>query len=244
MTKLRSLERNIGENVLPAFFSANLMLEGRSTPELFSTLNEFKKNNLGQNSLLGFRLKKRYTFLMEIYFVTGNKNKFAEALSIIPSLKQLDIDLTEIQEIDAHLIIEAKLAEGLRHKQGDFIVEDTSLYFDALKGLPGPLIKWFLKTLGNEGLARLANQLDSQKAEAKTIIGYAESSDKIHYFEGAIKGSVVAPRGTTSFGWDSIFQPDGYSKSFAEMSREEKGAISMRRLAFEGLKNYLEKNEL
>ncbi len=73
---------------------------------------------------------------MEIYFITGNKNKFEEAKSVIPELQQLDIDLPEIQEIDAKTIIKAKLAEAFRYKQSEFIVEDTSLYLDCLNGLP------------------------------------------------------------------------------------------------------------
>jgi inosine/xanthosine triphosphate pyrophosphatase family protein len=64
---------------------------------------------------------------MTIYFITGNKSKFTEGKAILPELEQLEIDLPEIQEIDARLIIEAK--------------EDTSLYLECLNGLPGPLIK-------------------------------------------------------------------------------------------------------
>jgi non-canonical purine NTP pyrophosphatase (RdgB/HAM1 family) len=179
---------------------------------------------------------------MEIYFITGNKNKFEEAKSVIPELQQLDIDLPEIQEIDAKTIIKAKLAEAFRHKQSEFIVEDTSLYLDCLNGLPGPLIKWFLKTIGNDGLARLANSSGNAKAEAKTMIGFAKSIDDVHYFEGSLDGTIVSPRGDTSFGWDPIFQPEGSLKNFAEMSGEEKNAISMRKIAFTKLKQFIEPN--
>ena len=91
-----------------------------------------------------------------IYFVTGNKNKFEEAKGVLPELEQLDLDLPEIQEIDATMIVKAKLEEAFKHHDGPFIVEDTSLYIDGLKGLPGPLIKWFLKTVGIQGLHHLA----------------------------------------------------------------------------------------
>ena len=85
--------------------------------------------------------------IMSLYFITGNKNKFEEVKSILPEIEQLDVDLPEIQDIDAQNIIRFKLLEALRHHAGEFIVEDTSLYFDCLKGLPGPLIKWFLETI-------------------------------------------------------------------------------------------------
>ena len=86
---------------------------------------------------------------MNLYFITGNKNKFEEVKSILPNTEQLDIDLPEIQDIDAKIIIRAKLLAALKHKDGEFIVEDTSLYLDCLGGLPGPLIKWFMKNMGN-----------------------------------------------------------------------------------------------
>ncbi len=66
-----------------------------------------------------------------IYFITGNKNKFQEARALLPRIEQLDIDLPEIQEIDAEKIIEAKLIAAFEHKKGAFIVEDTSLYFES-----------------------------------------------------------------------------------------------------------------
>jgi inosine triphosphate pyrophosphatase len=176
-----------------------------------------------------------------IYFLTGNQSKLAEARAILGEVESLDIDLPEIQEIDAQAVIKQKLIEGLKHKNGELIVEDTSLYLDALNGLPGPLIKWFLKTIGNSGLYDIANKLGNNRAQAKTIIGYAKSLDEILFFEGVIKGEIVSPRGDNGFGWDAIFKPDGYTKTFAQMTVEEKNAISMRRIAFERLKVALDK---
>lgn len=175
-----------------------------------------------------------------IYFITGNQNKFNEVKLILPDVEQLDIDLPEIQEINAKEIVKNKLLESLNHIEGEFIVEDTSLYFDCLKGLPGPLIKWFLKTIGNNGLAEITEKLGNNKAEAKTIIGYAKNYEEIYFFEGEIKGEIVKPRGESNFGWDPIFLPDGYKKTFAEMSQEEKNEISMRRNALNKLKEFLE----
>lgn len=176
---------------------------------------------------------------MALYFITGNKNKFAEVSAILPNVEQLDIDLPEIQDIDAKEIIKAKLLEALNYKQAEFIVEDTSLYFDCLKGLPGPLIKWFIKTIGNDGLFDIVEKFGNNKAEAKTIIGYAKNPDEIYYFEGSVKGTIVSPIGKSGFGWDPIFQPEGYSKSFAELSQEEKNEISMRRIALNKLKEFI-----
>ncbi len=176
---------------------------------------------------------------MALYFITGNKNKYAEASAIIPNVKQLDIDLPEIQEIDAKEIIKAKLLEAYNHKQAEFIVEDTSLYLDCLNGLPGPLIKWFLQALGNEGLYNLANSMGKYGATAKTIVGYAKNKEEMYYFDGEIKGTIISPSVTSGFGWDPIFQPMSQKKSFAELSAEEKNNISMRRIALNKLKSFL-----
>lgn len=175
-----------------------------------------------------------------IYFITGSANKLAEVQAILPDVQQLEIDLPEIQELDAHAIIRAKLQEAFGHHQGEFMVEDTSLALAGLNGLPGPLIKWFMKTVGNDGLAKLAADSGNPHATATTLIGYARTADDIHFFEGTIEGEIVTPRGDTNFGWDPIFLPAGHTKTFAEMTADEKNEVSMRRLAVEQLKKHLQ----
>src|SRR3989338_10111104 len=127
---------------------------------------------------------------MSLYFITGNKGKLTEVQSILGNVEALDIDLPEIQSLDAHEIIKAKLEEAKKHQAGEFIVEDTSLYFEALNGLPGPLIKWFMKTIGNDGLYKMAEAFGNTKTEAKTIIGYSDSNQNIEFFEGTIRGMI------------------------------------------------------
>ncbi len=176
-----------------------------------------------------------------LYFITTSKGKFTEVQQVIPNLQHLDINLPEIQELDPKKIIEAKLEEAFKHHSGEFIVEDTSLYLDCLNGLPGPLIKWFIKTIKNEGIAKLAEKFGNKKAIAKTFIGYAKSRKDIHFFEGDVAGEIVHPRGTNGFGWNPIFQPNGETRTFGEMSLEEKQKFSMRKIAADKLKMFLNK---
>ncbi len=178
---------------------------------------------------------------MKIYFITSNEGKFKDAKSIIPEIEKMEIDLPEIQEINPKKIIEAKLIEANKQKKGRFIISDASLYLEAIPGLPGPLIKWFEKTIGNLGLFQLAKNMGNFGAYAKVIVGYMDDRDKINYFEGEIKGKIVKPRGSNGFGWDEIFQPNGFKKTFAEMTFEEKNKISHGRIALEKLKEYLKK---
>lgn len=182
---------------------------------------------------------------MSLLFLTGNARKLKEAQAVIPDLTGWSIDLPEIQERDARRVIEMKLLEAARLKpDANLIVEDTSLYLDALKGLPGPLIKWFIAadSLGIEGLVELALAKNNLQAQATTWIGLLERTEtgmQIQFFKGSLAGQVHAPRGETGFGWDPIFTPEGSQLSFAEMSLPEKQSCSMRRLAFEKLAAYL-----
>jgi len=178
---------------------------------------------------------------MSLFYITSNEGKFKAAKLIIPEIEKLDIDLPEIQEINPKKIIEAKLIEANRHKKGRFMISDGSLYLEAIPGLPGPLIKWFEKTIGNQGLFQLANNMGNFGAYAKVIVGYMDDQDNINYFEGEIKGKIVKPRGSNGYGWDEIFQPSGFKKTFAEMTIEEKNKISHGRIALEKLKEYLKK---
>ncbi|MCF7834569.1 non-canonical purine NTP pyrophosphatase [Candidatus Gracilibacteria bacterium] len=175
-----------------------------------------------------------------LYFITGNKNKFSEVKAIIKDIEQLNIDLPELQEIDPYKIIEAKLIEARKHHDGEFIVEDTSLYMDCLNGLPGPLIKWFLEKLGNEGIFEIAKKFNNYKVTAKTLIGYGDSSGEIRFFEGNLEGKIIKPEVESDFGWAPIFCPNGYNCSFAELSIEERNKMSMRGQALAKLKDFLD----
>lgn len=201
-----------------------------------------------------------------LFFITGNKDKFLEIKKELPEIEQLDVDLPEIQDIDPKAIIEAKLKAAFAHYKGEFIpletgrpkaavavtasgrsltgfiVEDTSFLLSCINGLPGPFAKWFLKALGREGVYNLCGKMGNYEAFGKTIIGFARSPQDIHFFEGSIKGTIVAPRAESGFGWDPIFVPDGHEKSFSEMSTEEKNGISHRGTALKKLLAFLQES--
>jgi non-canonical purine NTP pyrophosphatase (RdgB/HAM1 family) len=200
---------------------------------------------------------------MTLQFITGNTHKFVEASAMLPDLEQLDIELDEIQSLDPKEIIEHKLRAALLEHNGAFIVEDTSLCIASLGGMPGPLVKWFLKSVGADGIAqmaRAAKKVDDKTArdattldeaadveavvhaEAVCMIGYADERGDITFFEGRVPGRIVLPRGEHGFGWDPIFQPDGHDGTYAELPEDVKNQISHRKLAFERLREHLFKH--
>ncbi|MFA6268303.1 MAG: RdgB/HAM1 family non-canonical purine NTP pyrophosphatase [archaeon] len=177
---------------------------------------------------------------MVLYFITGNKHKLEEFNQILfPEIKveQLNIDLDEIQSTDPMEVIKHKLLEAQKHHKGELLVEDTSLYLDALNGFPGPLIKWFLNSVGREGIYQITQKLNNSNCFAKTMVGYYNGKE-ILFFEGIVKGKIVAPKSESEFGWDPLFMPEGKNQSFAEMSKEEKNSISHRKRALEKFKEY------
>lgn len=174
-----------------------------------------------------------------LFFLTSNQDKLREVRALLPHVQGIELDLPEIQELDVQKILATKLAEAQKYHPGPLMVEDTSLFLEAMNGLPGPLVRWFLQAIGSEGIFRLTTLSQNTRATAQTIIGYAAKDDRVHFFAGALSGILVPPRGNQGFGWDAIFQPDGQSKTFAEMTPEEKSQFSMRRRALEGLRAYL-----
>ena len=178
-----------------------------------------------------------------ITFVTGNPKKLEEVEAILePYLSQKiiskNIDLPEYQGTP-HEICTEKCREAYRKMGGPVIVEDTSLCFNSLGGMPGPYIKWFLSALGPDGLPRLLSDFNDKTASAICIFGYAESQENIQLFEGRTDGQKVFPRGTNDFGWDPIFLPDQHSKTYGEMNHDEKNMISHRSGALRKLKEFV-----
>ncbi|HYD02820.1 MAG TPA: non-canonical purine NTP pyrophosphatase [Alphaproteobacteria bacterium] len=199
--------------------------------EYFGDLKHLKKTNTPDSSKNN----------KEIFFITSNDKKFAEMQSIIPEIKQLKIELDEVQDLDAKKIISKKLLDARsKVKGGSFIVEDTSLYIECLNGLPGPLIKFFVQSIGDKGMYEIAAKFRNDKAQARTLIGYYNRG-KIKYFQGIVEGRIVRPERESKFGWDAIFMPEGYDKVFGEMNTDEKNEISMRGIAARKLRDYLKK---
>lgn len=178
---------------------------------------------------------------MDVYFITGNAKKFAEVQSLIPAIKQLDINLPEIQDMDPKKIVTAKLKEARQHHDGIFAVEDVSFSLDCMNGFPGPMIKWLLEAVGYQGLYDLTAKYGNFGAESKATVGLSLPSGEMKFFEGAVRGKVVSPAGHQAFGFDHVFQPDEYDQPFALMPRELKNTISHRALAWGQVKRYLEK---
>ncbi|XP_069718470.1 inosine triphosphate pyrophosphatase isoform X2 [Phaenicophaeus curvirostris] len=125
--------------------------------------------------------------------------------------------------------------------QGPVIVEDTCLCFNALGGLPGPYIKWFLEKLKPEGLYKLLAGFEDKSAYALCTFAFSTGNleEPVKLFKGQTHGLIVEPRGPRDFGWDPCFQPDGYNQTYAELPKAVKNSISHRYRALSELSTFL-----
>ncbi|MCC7570089.1 RdgB/HAM1 family non-canonical purine NTP pyrophosphatase [Candidatus Micrarchaeota archaeon] len=177
-----------------------------------------------------------------IYLVTSNKNKVNEVKKIFDrKIETADLEIREIQSLEVEEVVKEKAKQAFEILKKTVITEDTGLYLDELNGFPGALIKWVLQTSGRQGICNLIK--DNRTAVAKCSICFYDGKE-MKVFTGKVKGKITEkPRGESSFGWDPVFQPEGYDKTFAEMSMEEKNKISHRKKALEKLKIYLKRND-
>ena len=159
---------------------------------------------------------------MEALFVTSNHNKAREAAEILGvELRSIALDLPELQDLDVAQVAAAKAAaarEALGAPDSPILVEDSGLAVEAWNGLPGALTKWFLASVGNEGLLRMISGEENRSARAvcAVAVAFADGSKRVSL--GEVGGMIAPePRGSGGFGWDPIFVPKGHSETYAEL---------------------------
>ncbi|GJJ07007.1 hypothetical protein Clacol_001205 [Clathrus columnatus] len=185
-----------------------------------------------------------------LVFVTGNANKLIEVRAILSTgapiqLESRSLELPEIQGTTQDVARE-KCRRAAELVNGPCITEDTALCFKALKGLPGPYIKWFLAELGHDGLNTLLEGFPTKEATALCTFAYCPGpGQEPILFEGRTEGRIVPPRGPARFGWDPIFEAEDtgltsqWSSRYAELPPEVKNKISHRYRALAKLREYL-----
>ncbi len=175
-----------------------------------------------------------------LLFVSSNAGKVREVEAFLGApVERLDLDLPEIQALDVAEVARHKALAAFARAGRSVVVEDTGLYVDALHGLPGALVRWFLGTIGAGGVCGLIPPGADRAARARTAVAYCDGGE-VELFLGETRGVIVAaPAGQLGFGWDPIFRPDGSPRTFAEMELPEKHVHSMRRQALDRLRDRL-----
>ncbi|HUF11071.1 MAG TPA: non-canonical purine NTP pyrophosphatase, partial [Rhodothermales bacterium] len=155
------------------------------------------------------------------------------------TISRVDLDLPEIQAASLEEVTRAKLDAARAFAPHPVAVEDVSLELDALGGFPGPFVKWLLASAGGDGLSAMVQGLSSNAATARCIVARWDG-ETVLLAEGSVAGHVLAePRGSTEFGWDAWFLPEGSSRTYGEMTRDEKRETSHRALAWRRMSRLL-----
>lgn len=188
---------------------------------------------------------------MQLVFASNNKNKIKEIQLLVPNSIQV-VSLEDIGCFD-EIPETADTIEGNAILKANYVTEkygyncfadDSGLEIDALNGEPGVYSARYAGEPkdDNENIEKvLANLKDktNRKANFKTVI-CLNSDGQQHLFTGIIEGEIIDEKiGNNGFGYDPIFVADGYQKTFAELSMEEKSTISHRGKAFRQLVEFL-----
>ncbi len=195
----------------------------------------------------------------KLVFATNNAHKITELRAILGKRRQI-VSLEEIgcreeipetsDTIEGNALQKARWVSQRFHC--DCFADDTGLEVEALGGQPGVMSARYASINGRgEGHDASANSalllekldgIENRKARFRTVIA-AIIGGKEFLAEGIVNGSIATtPRGTDGFGYDPLFIPEGQSLTFAEMTSDEKNAISHRRRASEALLKILETN--
>ncbi len=181
-----------------------------------------------------------------MYFITSNEGKFREVREMA-SKYGLEIEWLRMEYIEPQgnsLEEIARLsAEMLAEKvDGEFVIEDSGLFVEALKGFPGPYSSYVFKTIGNEGILKLMEGVEDRRAYFMAVVAYWDGKT-VRTFTGRVDGEISREiRGTQGFGYDPIFLYG--DRTFAEMSTEEKNRFSHRRRAFEEFFKWFKENKI
>ena len=188
---------------------------------------------------------------MKIVFATNNPNKLKEIQSLIPK----EIEIISLNEIGCNEDIpetgdtlEANAFQKAHYIKDNFnydcFADDTGLEIDELNGNPGVYSARYAgpERNANANMNKVLNELKgkkNRKAKFRTAIALTLNNEK-HLFEGEINGYISdVKQGNEGFGYDPIFIPENDIRSFAQMSMQEKGAISHRGRAVKKLVTYL-----
>ena len=173
-----------------------------------------------------------------VFFATGNINKFNEARSILGqygiAVGMLRLKGDEIQSDSLKEIAETSVKNAYSRCGLPIFVEDAGLFLDALEGFPGPYAAYVYKTIHNSGILKLMKNLNERHAKFQSVIAYYDNQTicEPECFNGESKGQITTTErkefGKSGFGFDPIFQPEGSSKTFAEMTIPEKNGYSHR----------------
>jgi len=174
------------------------------------------------------------------FLITSNIHKFSEARRVlgkfgIATAMLKKVQKTEIQDDKISIIAKTSAMEAFEKCNLPSVVEDAGLFIEALKNFPGPYSSYIFRTIGNRGILRLMKDVVNREAKFRSVVAFFDQSvDESKCFIGEVEGEIVEEwRGMEGFGFDPVFRPLSFEKTFAEMTIQEKNLCSHRSIAFQ-----------
>lgn len=177
----------------------------------------------------------------KLVFVTQNQNKLSDARLLMPGfdITHVDFEVPEIQSLNPQEIIAYKIKYAYEEVGRPCFVMDASLNIDSLAGFPGPLIKWYFKSVGADKICQIASLFTEMGCSWTTVLGYF-NGEEFTYLDETVKGSLPEnPRGTNGYDWDVIFVPEGEERTLAEMTFDEKQQYAVTKKLLGRFENFL-----
>jgi len=168
---------------------------------------------------------------MKLKVITSNPGKVAEYQKAFDGLgiemEHYRLPYDEVQTSDLEEVVNKGMDEIIKKDVRNFIIDDSGLFVDALKGFPGVWSAYAQKTIGNKGILKLMEGVEDRGAEFRCCIGCDIDGKRI-VVTGVCRGFITdSERGSDGFGFDPIFSPDG-KLTFAEIPIDEKNGMSHR----------------
>ncbi|KAF6247885.1 non-canonical purine NTP pyrophosphatase, RdgB/HAM1 family [Nitrosopumilus sp. b3] len=173
----------------------------------------------------------------DLFFVSSNNHKYAEAKSILETfgikLGFLKSNLEEIQSNSLDEIAVRKAKDAFSKFKKPVIIEDDGLFINSLSGFPGPYSSYVFKTIGNDGILNLLK--NNRKAKFVSIITYCDKTN-LQSFHAKLDGIISKFQKGKGWGYDPIFIPKNSQITFAQMN--EKNKFSHRYKALKKFSNW------
>jgi XTP/dITP diphosphohydrolase len=174
--------------------------------------------------------------MKSLVFVTSNPQKLKEAREILGiQIISKNLEIDEIQELNIEKVIKRKALDSFERMNTPLFVDDVGLFIDEWNGFPGPFIK---HVGGNKMILKMMRSLKNRKATVKLAIGYHDGK-KVNIFTSEVYGTIAKSERGEGMGWDPIFIPNGYTKTWAELGSEIKNNHSHRKIALDKLNDFL-----
>ena len=247
---IESFDLHLHEAKFPIYYN-EIITKNEYSYQVTTGINEelSVQNHEDLKGAIFGKIEKPESDIMELKVVTSNDGKikeFRQAFDKTPIYPiKVPVGYPEIQVSSLEEVVDFGLSWLKEKIHPPFVIDDAGVFVDDLKGFPGAYSRYVYDTIGLLGLLKQMEGQDNRKASFKCVLGILLENGNVHKFIGECEGKIIHElRGDSGFGYDPIFIPDGFDRTFAELSSEEKNEISHRGRAMQNLLTFISEKGL